>query len=679
VALVGSVAYEISVAVVSYGTDSIAITHVAGEMLLQGENPYSVVGEPLTPIFQRFQIPDTFVTQTASGNSIERLVVYPAGHVVIYAGALAAGVEDLRWVTLVFEVAALAIIWWALTPRARFLVPLALLVEPNLTIYFTSGGVTDWLWVLPLVVTAVMLHRRLWGYAGLALGIACAIKQQPWFAVPFVVIWAYMEVRKVGDRDRVRRDVGALIAGFVASFAVLNLPFLIWGPADWLGGTFSPLLDRLVPDGQGPSLLASRGFLPLPQAVFSITMVLAFGVAIFLYSRRFDRMKNMLWVLPAAVLFFSHRSLHNYFIFWIPIAGLWLDLEMGPNSQGLRGRESGALEKPNRSPRAALMIGAAVVVSGAIGLYLAIGDSIEVGSVTAELEDGMVTALDVEVTNTGAEPLEPVFGVYWGRYAVPWQTSEPTEIGPDESALVRIVPSDGGVIPPLASNAGGMLQVMPFRVRVSAGGGSAYVSSNLISPEPVDASVVNPEFRFWDSAIGTLDETPYGWRSTTLVPEGSSIQLDNSGSGHGLTAAARREDARAGGWVEAAMVQDVAEVASCYELDMSYSQEYLADPRGRPQTVTGLQVLQSEAAVWFVPSAVDEIRTVDLPEGTRIVEIPAVPLVRQQLRFDLTDIGGGSGIEPGERGTIKLFSGLHDSQSGPLELRVHSINSCTED
>jgi hypothetical protein len=602
------------------------------------------------------------------------LVVYPAGHVVTYAGAMALGVDDMRWVTLAFEVAALAVIWWALSPQARFLVPLALLVEPNLTIYFTSGGVTDWLWVLPLVVTAVMLHRRQWGYAGIALGIACAMKQTPWFAVPFVLVWAFMEIRGRGDREGAKREFGALIFGTMAGFAILNIPFLIWGPVDWLSGALSPLLDNLVPDGQGPSILASRGFLPLPQMAFSIAMAVVFGVALYLYYRRFERMRNLLWVLPAVVLFFSHRSLHNYFIFWIPVAALWLDLEMFPSRSS---PQIGSPRSQRRSPwLSASVIGAAVIASGAVGWFLASGDTIKVNSVRPTIDEGVMTALDVEITNAGNDSIEPVFSIYWGRYTVSWQATEPTDIAPGESSVVRVVPSDGDRIPPILAADDGTSEVSPFRVRVSDAGGSVYASSTLIEPESFRVALVNPHFRFWDTPIGTPHESPYGWSGTRLTPSGSSVEMGALDGGGGLMLGVRRDGVLPGGWAEVASVQDVAAVAGCYNVDLSYIGSHISDAEGRPRAVSGLQVLQGEAALWFVLSDIDRVRTTHLPEGTTVIEIPTAPGTRQELSFNLTEIAGGTGIEVGEPATLKLFSGLDENQMGPLELRVHSIGAC---
>jgi hypothetical protein len=138
----------------------------------------------------------------------------------------------------------------------------------------------------------------------------------------------------------------------------------------------------------------------------------------------------------------------------------------------------------------------------------------------------------------------------------------------------------------------------------------------------------------------------------------------------------RRDGVLPGGWAEVASVQDVAAVAGCYNVDLSYIGSHISDAEGRPRAVSGLQVLQGEAALWFVLSDIDRVRTTHLPEGTTVIEIPTAPGTRQELSFNLTEIAGGTGIEVGEPATLKLFSGLDENQMGPLELRVHSIGAC---
>ena len=88
-------------------------------------------------------------------------------HVLTFADIPGGRVHDLRWGTLLVELVALTVVWRFLSPKGKLLAPLVLLVEPFLTVIFTGGGVTDWLWVLPVALTAVSLHQRNFGYAGI--------------------------------------------------------------------------------------------------------------------------------------------------------------------------------------------------------------------------------------------------------------------------------------------------------------------------------------------------------------------------------------------------------------------------------------------------------------------------------------------------------------------------------
>ena len=122
-----------------------------------------------------------------------------------------------------------------------------LLLAPAFTGVFSSGG-TDAAF-LPFLVLAVWRWDRfgLGRAAGVArwmgpvaLGLACSIKQTPWFCVPFIVIGLVIEARRSGRRPV--RTVVPYLAIVVGVFAVVNLPFVIWCPAAWARGTFLPFL-----------------------------------------------------------------------------------------------------------------------------------------------------------------------------------------------------------------------------------------------------------------------------------------------------------------------------------------------------------------------------------------------------------------------------------------------------
>ena len=329
-----AVGYEITVLNPSYGTDVIAFAHGGGEILLDGENPYSAPVGQVRDIADRFGVQ---LTRTSDGGVIDWLISYPALHVLSFASFLAVGFTDLRWGILIVELVALAVIWWALSPKARLFAPFVLLLEPFLSVVFTGGGVTDWLWVLPMAITAICLSRGRYGYAGIALGIACAVKQHPWFVAPFVLVWLIQTLRSEGENgltSEARRSLGAFLFGVAAGFLSPNLPFLFWDPGSWFQSVLSPALGDMVADGHGIALLVSREILALSSEVFTGMVVLALVGGLAAYARYFDRLKDLLWVIPPIIMFVSYRSLHTYFVFWIPIAVLWLDLRVVSRESG---------------------------------------------------------------------------------------------------------------------------------------------------------------------------------------------------------------------------------------------------------------------------------------------------------------------------------------------------------
>jgi uncharacterized membrane protein len=156
------------------------------------------------------------------------------------------------------------------------------------------------------------------------------MKQQPWFAIPFVLVYAW----KLRESSR-SGSFGSMLAMLAIGFTLPNIPFLLWNAPAWARGVLGPLLLNLAPAGQGISLLSSQGWIELTRPVLMAVMMAVAAGCLFVYWRYFPKARNLLWILPGVILFFSHRSLHSYFVYWIPIALLWLDLEYrGPRSEG---------------------------------------------------------------------------------------------------------------------------------------------------------------------------------------------------------------------------------------------------------------------------------------------------------------------------------------------------------
>ncbi len=119
---------------------------------------------------------------------------------------------------------------------------------------------------LPFLVLAVWRWDRFGQARGaglarwmgpVALGLACSMKQTPWFCVAFIAMGLFIEARASG-RPAVRLVVGYL-AIVATVFTAVNLPFIVWQPTAWARGTLLPIRQPLVADGQGLVTLALHG------------------------------------------------------------------------------------------------------------------------------------------------------------------------------------------------------------------------------------------------------------------------------------------------------------------------------------------------------------------------------------------------------------------------------------
>lgn len=674
-AIIVAVTYQIRVAVPLYGTDGIAFNHAAAEMVANGQNPYKVASTSLDTFLTRFGVPPFFVTQTTTGGPITRLMSYPALHVLIYVPFLKAGLTDVRWITLAFELGALALIWYWLPLAGRLIAPLALVAERNLTIDFTAGGVTDWLWVLPLVVSAIALRKDRYGLAGLALGLSCAIKQQPWFAVPFLLIWV---IRTCMDDGRGMRPVLAFLGLLGAGFLLPNLPFIIASPVSWLQGVMEPALDNTVPDGQGLSILASRGLVGFPKEFYSAALATAFLLSIYLYALYFHALKHLLWVFPALILFFSYRSFQNYFIYWLPPAILWLGWygsEIGvPTRRALAVRQWGRWGQFAGAAGAAGVAAILLLGSSAAGA-MAFGNdrlALDVTVKDPSPNGGLVDTLDVVVHNRSGASEELVFSLLFAGYPLPWQVEGEKVIGPNTTRTFRIHAPIPEAIPPIRPGSDGVPRASSFRVRVNASGSSQYFSSPVITPTAPATGLLNPNLRYWTSASPNGLSAPFGWSVSTLAPAGSEVGLSPLEGGAGIALQTQNSAASKGPWAESGIIQSVGVLAACYELDGRFSSDYAALGQS-PAAATGVQVVQGDKFLWFVLSSVTTPTTTAVSAGTTVVEVPARIGSQQTVILNVRAAAAAAGIDLGRPAQIKIFDAVHQSQGGVRRLAVRSL------
>jgi len=306
-----------------YTTDSAAFEHVAARALLHGADPYVV---SMSPAAQLLKVPALFWTYTVSGGHVSQFS-YPAGSFLLDFPAMALGFHHavVDWMDLLAWLVAGVLLFVLLPTSLRWLAALVVLT-PALLGSFSSGE-TDAVFV-PFLILAVWRWDRFGQgrQAGLArwigpvaLGLACAIKQTPWFCVPLLVIGVFLEGRLAG-KPASHLALRYLLT-VVAVFGAVNLPFVIWQPTAWFHGTLTPFAGGLVADGQGLVSLATHGLtggvdlimLSVAGALALVTLVTAFVVW-------YPQLKRIWLLLLPIPLFFSPRSLSSYLIDLFPAA-----------------------------------------------------------------------------------------------------------------------------------------------------------------------------------------------------------------------------------------------------------------------------------------------------------------------------------------------------------------------
>ncbi len=295
----------------AYRTDALAFSHYSAMLFLGGHNPY---GTDLDLAFSMFPVDPTYITLTPNMDIATNLA-YPALHFLYFVPFVAAGVKDMRVVLFVFEILTLVFLYFRAPQEIRPLVLAPLFVNADLVIDFNAGSVTDALWVLPLVAMVFVMKDPV--RSGLLYGIACATKQQPWILAPFLLVWTFNEKRgsHVLRFNQVIRFFGAAAVAFL----IPNFGFMVMNFNAWLSDILSPVSGGLVILSQGLSVLTQAGLLTLPPTFYLGATIAVLVTLLANYAVYFRRLKHVVWLFPALIMWFSYRALQNYFMYWVPV------------------------------------------------------------------------------------------------------------------------------------------------------------------------------------------------------------------------------------------------------------------------------------------------------------------------------------------------------------------------
>jgi uncharacterized membrane protein len=433
----------------AYGTDEIAFDQYAASLAVHGDNPYT---HSMAPSFARYQVSPDGYTFQLDGHPITTLS-YPALAFEVYMPFLAAGWStQLAVVINVVAWMVAILLLFVLLPRR--LKPMAIVIG-SLSVYvgYAVGGVTDALFV-PLLIGAAVAWNRFgtragprWWLGPILLGLAMAVKQTPWFVLPFVVTGIVLERRATSGTRRGVATGLQYVAIAAAAFLVPNLPYIAASPAKWFGGVLTPIFGHAVPAGQGAvglSLFLGLGGGSL--SAYSLTAALLFVALWLAYTLTYPLLRPWAFFVPSLVLFFSARSFGSYLVDLVPaamVAAVTLD-HSADHRFGARWRHwklalSGA--------------GAACVVAFVVAVASPAPLTVSVTGIRTTGALATIEQVTVRVHNRSGSPVTPAFTVNEaGSVTTFWPaTGGPTTIRPHRQAVYTLLAPNFFAMPPLGS------------------------------------------------------------------------------------------------------------------------------------------------------------------------------------------------------------------------------------
>jgi uncharacterized membrane protein len=296
----------------AYQTDALAFAHYSAILLSRGVNPYT---QDLQSALSMFSVDPQYITLMPNGGLVSTLN-YPALQVLLFLPVVWLGLHDARVVVYIFEIASVLVVYLWAPKEIRAIAIIPLFAGSDLAINFTAGSVTDFLWVLPLVLMVVYIDRP--AIAGMLFGLASAIKQTPWILAPFLLVW-YLRSNQISQMKGRLKPTVVFASAALAAFIIPNLYFILDNFGAWYSGVVTPAFGNLVVLSQGLSLITLAAGIPLPPTFYLIATLSVAVALLVCYFTYFEKLALTVWAFPAIVLWFSYRGLQNYFVFWTPL------------------------------------------------------------------------------------------------------------------------------------------------------------------------------------------------------------------------------------------------------------------------------------------------------------------------------------------------------------------------
>ena len=434
-----------------FTTDSAAFNQFAARVLLQGKNPYTTSMDGAAYLLNP---PAHYWTYMADGNHVAQYS-YPSASFLLEIPARALGFhhELADWTDLVAWLATGVLLFLLLPASLRWLAALVF-TAGSFVGTFSAGG-TDALFI-PFLVVAVWRWDRfgtgrtagLANWLGpVALGLACAVKQTPWFCLPLLLIGLGIEARRRGEAAW--RVPARYLAVAVGVFAACNLPFIIWGPHAWLDGVLLPFTKPLVADGQGLVSLSIHGLtggvvIPL----LSVAGALAYVALLAAFVVWYPAMKIVWLLVLPIVLLVPARSFSSYLLDLFPAALVAVvsvsrveDMDEVTTATRL---DTGS---PTRRWMVRAAIGVPLLASAAFAALAFTSAPLDVSVLGVRTSQATLRldAVTVTVHNSSAQRVTPLFMValdssHPSGFWTPAHRNSPLTLNPGATATVTLKP-----------------------------------------------------------------------------------------------------------------------------------------------------------------------------------------------------------------------------------------------
>lgn len=508
-------------------TDVYIISDYSAHLVRLGQNPYLF---DLGDAYRVYRTSNVFSTPTTDGNFIGK-VVYPALAFLLFVPFQLLGIHTDLIFPLFYWLTMLVVFVGA--PRiARPVILLPLLIDPHY-FFYAMGGVSDTLWAFFICLVVVSWRNK--NLSAVWFGLACACKQQPWLLAPFLAIRL---LRESPEDERTFRLLDVLQFFLIAggTFAIVNLPYILWDLPSWLAGSVSPFFDRMITLGQGLSSLTTEGIVFIPRTMYTVYMGMGYAAFIFVYWRHYHSLKSLIWLFPALALWLGQRSLSSYWYFNL------MPLVLGIARDTLPWAAVSPTKFRSWRPTAVVVGGVAAFILVTVVAYKAAGTPLTLAVQRPIQTDGAaINHLTLLITNNSDRPIRPRFSVQsWTNQPFFWDVQDgPDSLPSGNHAYYRIstiVPNEmmdmghgGQVIVNDADNDG-------LRASETLSGDTGYISMDAIP---------NGKFEFQDRFTGA----PALWGLITVPAQSGAkaelVELENLGHAMRLILQPSQTDTRA--------------------------------------------------------------------------------------------------------------------------------------